>query len=603
MDFFSFLQLLMGLSFFLFGMRVMSGNLEKMAGGKLEQLLKKMTANPLVSLLLGAAITIAVQSSSATTVMLVGLVNSGIMQFGQTLCVIFGANIGTTFTGWVLSLSSINTDNFFVAMIKPENFSPILAFIGILMVMISKKQQRQSIGTIFVGFAVLMYGMDIMSDAVAPLAEMPQFSELMGKFTNPVLSLLVALAFTALIQSSAASIGILLALCQTGSITYGMAIAAIMGLNIGTCATALISSIGTTAPARRVATVHVTIKILGAAICLPVFELLNFFFHFDFVSQPITPFAIALIHTIYNLVITLLLMPFSKALTALTIRLVPEKKVAAAEKKQAFSLDERLLRSPSVAIGECDNQTVIMSELAKDTVLASMSILYDYDPQTAQWVKEQEEKIDLYEDNLGTWLVKLSQEALSNADGQKISKMLHVIGNFERLSDHAVNLLKVSQELHDKHITFTGDAYTELQVLTDATIEIILMTTKAYAASDVELSFRVEPLEQVIDGLIEQIRNNHVTRLRRGQCTIELGFVLSDLLTNYERISDHCSNIAVAIIETLHDSFDTHQYLKGVKYGNSDFNEIFDEFEKKYSLPTPSKNSTDPGVVQASADA
>ena len=583
MDIFSLIRLVCGLTFFLFGMKVMSVNLEKMAGGKLEQMLRKVTASPAASLVLGAIITIAVQSSSATTVMLVGLVNSGIMQFSQTLNVIFGANIGTTLTSWILSLSSIESDNVLIQLLKPKNFSPILAFIGILMVMFSKKDKRQSIGTIFVGFAVLMYGMEFMTEAVSPLADMPQFSELLVKFNNPILGVLVGTLFTGLIQSSAASIGILQALSLTGGITFSMAIPIIMGQNIGTCATSLISCIGTSPKAKRVAVVHVSIKIIGTVICLSVFELLNGIFHFPFAAQDVTPLTIALVHTIFNVVITILLMPFSKLLVKMTEWLVRDTQKSGGH-SPVFTLDERLLRSPSVAIQECNNYTIKMSEIAKETLLTVMTVLFEYDTKTAEWILEQEEKLDALEDSLSTYLVKLSAEALSKSDSQQISKMLHVIGNFERLGDHAGNLLKVSRELYEKHISFTGEAARELKVLTDAEFEILTITARAYKETNLELADRVEPLEQVIDQLIATIRNNHINRLQQGACTIEMGFILSDLLTNYERISDHCSNIAVALIEVEHNRFETHKYLNGVKFGNSTFNTFFDEYELKYTI-------------------
>lgn len=583
MDIFSLIRLICGLTFFLFGMKVMSANLEKMAGGKLEQMLRKVTASPVASLLLGAVITIAVQSSSATTVMLVGLVNSGIMQFSQTLYVIFGANIGTTLTSWILSLSSIESESILVQMLKPKNFSPILAFIGILMVMFSKKDKKQSIGTIFVGFAVLMYGMEFMTEAVSPLADIPEFSDLLIKFNNPILGVLVGTLFTALIQSSAASIGILQALSLTGEITFGMAAPIIMGQNIGTCATSLISCIGTSARAKRVAVVHVSIKIIGTIFCLSLFELLNAIFRFQFADMLVSPLSIALIHTVFNILITIVLMPFTKLLVRMTEWLVRDTQKGTSH-PAVFTLDERLLLSPSVAIQECNNYTVKMSEIAKETLLTVMTILFEYDAKTAEWILEQEEKLDSLEDSLSTYLVKLSAQALSKNDSQQISKMLHVIGNFERLGDHAVNLLKVARELYEKQISFTDEALREIQRLKDAEFEILTITARAYKENDLDLAGRVEPLEQVIDQLIATIRNNHINRLQQGTCTIEMGFILSDLLTNYERISDHCSNIAVALIEVEHNSFETHKYLNGVKYGNSDFNSIYNDYSVKYTI-------------------
>ncbi len=586
MNIFSLLSLIGGMAFFLFGMNVMSENLEKMAGGQLERMLKKMTANPVISLGLGAMITIAMQSSSATTVLLVGLVNSGIMNFSQTLSVIFGANIGTTLTAWILSLSGIESSSLWLQMLKPINFSPILALLGIIFLMTSKSDRKHSIGKVLIGFAVLMYGMTMMSDAVGPLAEEPYFQELLGKFANPVLGLLIALAITAIIQSSAASIGILQALSLTGTLSVGTVIPMIMGLNIGTCATSLIACIGTGTNARRVAVVHTTIKVLGALICLPLYLLLSSLFAWDFIGQAATPVRIALIHTVYNLLVTLILMPATPLLVRLTKRIVPEKSEGKSRKgkEKDFELDERLFRSPSVAIAECANLTVRMSGIAHETLLKTFTLLRQYDHHTADWILEQEDRLDHLEDRLGTYLVRLSGDALSQTDSRNVSRMLHAIGDFERLGDHAVNLLKTAQEIHRKEISFSPAAREELRILTDAVTEILEITAQAYEANSVETAVNVEPLEQVIDHLIAEIKDNHIRRLQEGNCTIELGFVLSDILTNMERISDHCSNIAVAVIETAHDSFDTHRYLNTVKGSDEDFRKKFRAYDQKYAL-------------------
>lgn len=582
MDFFSILKLLGGLTFFLFGMKVMSGSLENMAGGRLEHSLQKVTASPILCMFLGAAITIAVQSSSATTVMLVGLVNSGIMTFPQTINVIFGANIGTTLTSWILSLSGIEGDNVFVKMLKPENFSLLLAFIGIILIMFSKKGKRVNVGTVFVGFAVLMYGMEFMKDAVAPLSETPAFNELLVKFNNPLLGLLVGMVFTGIIQSSAASIGILQALSLTGGVTNFMAIPIVMGQNIGTCATSLISCIGANVKAKRVAVVHIMIKIIGSAICLAIFLPLNAIFKFTFSSMAATPVSIALIHTVFNIVTTVILMPFSKLLTKFTEKLLPEKK--AKEKEELVFLDERLLRSPSVAITECNNISKRMCTLARDTVFLSMDLMNAYTDKGMEQVIKGEDDTDRYEDKLGSYLVKLSGQNISSKDSKVISKMLHALGDFERLGDHAKNLAEVAREIHDKRLEFSGEAQKEIKVLAGAISEILMITAAAYYENDLELAAKVEPLEQVIDHITTQIKSNHIERLQHGSCTIELGFVLSDLLTNYERISDHCSNIAVAVIEVENDNFDTHEYLSGVKCGNVDFDETYESYCAKYAL-------------------
>lgn len=584
MNIFSFITLIGGLAFFLFGMNVMSGSLEKMAGGKLEHLLKKMTANPVISIILGAVITIAVQSSSAVTVMLVGLVNSGIMEFAQTLSVIFGANIGTTLTSWILSLSGIQGDSIWINMLKPENFSPVIALIGILMVMLSSSDRKKSIGTVFVGFAVLIYGMEMMTEAVSPLADSPQFAELLTKFNQPLVGVAVGAIVTGVIQSSAASIGILQALSLTGGISYGMAIPIIMGQNIGTCVTALISCIGTNIQAKRVAVVHVLINVLGTVVWLPILWLVHASIGLPFWDAAVSPVTIALSHSIFNIATTVLLMPFSKYLLRLTERLAVGKKGEPELAEEVPFLDERLLQSPSVAIRECNNASNKMLELSRENLYLAGGLFEQYSEKKAGLVLQTEEEIDAFEDRLSTYLVKLSAQALSQEDSQVISKMLHAIGDFERLGDHAVNLTKVAKELHDKGISFTPGAQKELDVLTRAIDEILSITVTAYEKNDVELAARVEPLEQVIDQLTAKMKSNHIERLQRGICTIEMGFIFSDLLANYERISDHCSNIAVAVIEVAHNSFDAHKYLNGVKYGNREFNSVYHSYQVKYSL-------------------
>lgn len=582
MNIFSLCMMLGGLTFFLFGMSVMSANLEKMAGSRLEATLKKMTANPFVSLILGAVITIAVQSSSATTVMLVGLVNSGIMEFSQTLHVIFGANIGTTLTSWILSLSGIHSDSFWLNMVKPENFAPVLAFIGILMRMLSKQDKKISIGTIFVGFSVLIYGMELMKNAVSPLAELPSFTELLVKFNNPILGVLLGTMFTAVIQSSAASIGILQALSLTGSITYNMAIPIVMGQNIGTCATSLISCIGTDAKAKRVAVVHVTIKIIGTIICLSAYCLVRTLVQSSFYTMPVSPAKIAMVHTIFNVVTTALLMPFTKQLTRLTEWLVPIAEKHTATSEDVLHIDERLFRSPSIALSECSEATVRMGELARENLYLAMGLMNHYSKKTVDLIVQTEEEIDLCEDRLGTYLVRLSAQALSEKDSQTISRLLHVIGDFERLSDHAVNLTKVFGELHEKGLHFSEAAAKELKILTSAIDEILAITMRAYSDNDTASAEKVEPLEQVIDDLISEIRSRHIDRLKDGSCGISTGFILNDLLANCERISDHCSNIAVAIIELSRNRFDTHLYLNGVKFGNVQFKNMYDQYCQKY---------------------
>lgn len=581
MDIFSVFTLCGGLAFFLYGMSVMSSGLEKVAGGKLEQMLKKMTSNAFKSLLLGAGITIAIQSSSAMTVMLVGLVNSGIMELSQTVGVIMGSNIGTTLTAWILSLAGIESDAIWLRMLKPESFAPIVAFIGILLIMVSKGDRRRSAGSIMVGFAVLMYGMELMSDSVSPLADMPQFSSILTAFTNPILGVVVGAVFTGVIQSSAASVAILQALSLTGSITYGMALPIIMGQNIGTCVTALLSSIGVNRNARRVAVVHISFNLIGTVVFLVLFFGTDLFFHFPFMDMGIDPVGIAMVHSIFNIATTLLLLPFSKQLVKIANVVIKDQ---AGDQKFTF-VDSRLLATPSVAIAECNNKAVEMAQIAKETIIKALSLLDNYDQNVASEVKVNEDKLDLYEDKLGTTLVQLSSKALSDPDSRKVSKQLHTIGDFERIGDHAVNLWKAAEEIHEKGIRFSPQAEDEIHTLTSALKEILDITTKAFSLDDLRIAKQVEPLEQVIDCLIADIKSNHIARLQSGHCTIEMGFVLSDILTNCERVSDHCSNIAVAQIETEQNTYQAHEYLNGVKNaGNEDFQQAFDRYRAQYRL-------------------
>ncbi|MBQ8577889.1 MAG: Na/Pi cotransporter family protein [Clostridia bacterium] len=591
MDIFSVISFLGGLTFFLFGMNVMSDNLEKLAGSKLESLLQRMTANPWRGLLLGTAITMAIQSSSATTVMLVGLVNSGIMQLSQTLEVIFGANIGTTITSWIFGLAGLESDTFLVKMMKPANFAPILAFIGIILRMVCKSDRKQTTGTIFIGFAVLISGMSLMSDAVEPLAESELFMNILVKFKNPLLGLLLGTAITAIIQSSSASVGILQALALTGSISVGLSIPIIMGQNIGTCITALLSSIGANTKAKRVGIIHLTINLLGTAVWLTVFCLIKYLVSPAILDEPVTAFGIALIHTIFNFATTLILMPVRKILIVIAEKVIPEKEVHTETTEEILFLDERLLITPTSALTACDNATNRMAELSHASVDLAISTLGTIETDNTadiavdlDIIKNTEDETDVFEDKLGTYLVKLSAQALSEADAQVVTKLLHVIGDFERLGDHALNLAKAAKEISEKRMSFTPDATAELKNVSAALDEILENTMNAYINDDPVLAAEVEPLEQVIDRLIASIRTGHIARLQRGQCTIEAGFVLSDILTNYERISDHCSNIAVAVIEAKHSSFDTHKYLNEMKYSDADFKKKYAAYAEKYSV-------------------
>ena len=584
MNIFSLFTLCGGIAFFLYGMTVMSSRLEKLAGGRLELMLRKMTDNPFKSLLLGAGITIAIQSSSAMTVMLVGLVNSGIMQLGQTVGVIMGSNVGTTLTAWILSLSGIDSESLWLQLLKPENFAPVIALAGVIMRTASSDGRRRSAGSIMVGFALLMTGMEMMKEAVSPLADMPEFTSILTAFTNPFLGVIVGAIFTGIIQSSAASVGILQALSMTGGITYGMALPIIMGQNIGTCVTALLSSIGVNRNARRVSVIHISFNLIGTAVCLAAFYGGNLIFHYAFLEAAIDPAGVALVHSIFNIATTALLLPFSRQLERLAYLIIKEDTQESSKEIYTF-VDSRLLATPSVAIAECANRTVEMARLAEDTFLRSLTLLDKFDEKVAEKVTAKEDQLDRYEDQLGTFLVQLSSKALSELDSRNISKQLHTIGDFERIGDHAVNLLSTAREIHEKDIRFSGTAEKELTVLTAALKEILRVTTKAFAENDLLLAARVEPLEQVIDGLIADIKSNHIARLQKGNCTIEMGFVLSDLLTNCERVSDHCSNIAVAQIETAQNAYQAHEYLNALKHdGSVAFREAFESYRREFAV-------------------
>ncbi|MCI8440149.1 MAG: Na/Pi cotransporter family protein [Oscillospiraceae bacterium] len=582
MDIFSIFTLCGGIAFFMYGMSVLSSRLEKLAGGKLEQLLKKMTSNRFKALLLGAGITIAMQSSTAVTVMLVGLVNSGIMELGQTIGVIMGSNIGTTLTAWILSLSGIDSDVIWLQLLKPEVFSPVAALIGIVLRTKYKDGKMRSTGTILVGFAILMYGTVMMRDSMAPLAEMPQFTYILTAFTNPFVGIVVGAVFTALLHSSAASVAILQALSRTGSITYGIALPIIMGQNIGTCLTALLTGVGANRNARRVSIVHISFNLIGTAVFMLVFYGSDLFFHFAFMDAVIQPTHIALMHSIFNIATTVLLLPFTKQLERLAYLVIKED---AEEKPKYTFVDPLLLATPSVAIAECGAKTVEMAKLAESTLLEALRLLENYDDKIAEKVRKNEDKLDLYEDRLGTMLVKISSKSLSQSDSRSISKQLHTIGDFERIGDHALNLLGTAKEIHEKSITFSGSAQKEIDTLLSALKEILCITIQAFSENDLHLASKVEPLEQVIDLLITEIKSNHIDRLQKGDCTIEFGFVLSDLLTNCERVSDHCSNIAVAQIETAQNAYQAHKYLNSVKSkNNAEFNAAYHAYQQQYQI-------------------
>ena len=582
MDIFSVFTLCGGLAFFLFGMNTMSKSLEKMAGGKLERTLKRMTSSRLSSLLLGAGITIAIQSSSAVTVMLVGLVNSGVMQLGQTIGVIMGSNIGTTLTAWILSLSGIESGNVWVEMLKPEHFSPIVALVGILLIMVSKKQKRRDIGRILMGFSILMYGMELMSGAVSPLADMPEFSSILTAFKNPLLGVLVGAVFTGVIQSSAASVGILQALAMTGSITYGMAIPIIMGQNIGTCVTAILSSIGVNRNAKRVAAIHISFNIIGTVVCLLLFYGVGSVIPFGFLDDRAGAVSIALCHTIFNVFTTVILLPFSSQLEKLACILVR----ADSQHEEFAFLDPLLLRTPGAAINECTAKVGEMSRLTRRNFLLALEQLKAYSADREAEILTNEDKLDIYEDRLGDYLVQVSRHGLSGDNSRQVSRLLHCIGDFERIGDHALNVQESAQELHDKQLIFSDSAKRELEVLLGALRDIMEIAFTCFADNDPEKATHVEPLEETIDRLIEEIRLRHTERLQSGVCTIQLGFILNDLLTNLERTSDHCSNIAVCVIETNRRDVDAHAYLHNIKQ-DSRFVQDLQTDMNRYTLPAP----------------
>ena len=577
------IQLLGGLAFFLYGMHVMSSGLERMAGGKLERGLKRMTSNLGMSLLLGAGITIAIQSSSAMTVMLVGLVNSGIMQITQTVGIIMGSNIGTTFTAWLTSMVGIETDNIWVALLKPENFSLIFALIGIVLIMLSKKQKRRDMGAIFIGFAVLMYGMKLMSGAVSPLAETEGFRSLLTMFRNPLLGVLVGAVFTGIIQSSAASVAALQTIAATGGMTYSMAIPIIMGQNIGTCVTALISSIGVNRNAKKVAVIHMSFNLIGTAIFLLLYFGLGAIVDMPLADQQINGFGIAVVHTVFNVATTLLLLPFHQQLVRIANFVLKDTQDEA--EKDGSLLDPRLLATPSVAISACDALAVKMAQTARQSLMLSLGALQKFDTKTADAILHMEQEVDSYEDTLGTYLVQLSAKKLSSEETRRVSKMLHAIGDFERMGDHAVNILSSARELEEKQLVFSDSAKHELQTLIAALKQILELALQAYTTDDLAAAKQVEPLEQVIDRLVATVKNRHIARLQAGECSVELGFILADLLGNIERVSDHCSNIAVAVISLRHNAFDTHEYLNAVKYEDADFQKRYAQYLDQYRLP------------------
>lgn len=580
MDIFSIFTLCGGLAFFLYGITIMSAGLEKIAGGRLEKILKKMTSNPVKSLVFGAGITAAVQSSSAVTVMLVGLVNSGIMKLSQAIGVIMGSNIGTTVTAWILSLSGIQSSNFFVRLLKPESFSPIMAIVGVVMIMAATSNRRKNVGSVLIGFAILMFGMEVMADSMAPLADMPGFSHMLTMFTNPILGVLVGTVVTAIIQSSAASIGILQALSMVGGMTYGMAIPIVMGQNIGTCISAVLSSIGVNTSAKRVAAVHVLFNVFGVVICLSAFELGHFIFKFAFVSQDISPFGIAVVHSIFNIVTTIILYPFTKFLEKSAIAIVPEKET----KDKNVVIDDRLLLAPSFAIAEAYRQTIKMAETVEFNFINSTKMLKSYHSRKAEQIRANEIKIDTYEDKLDSFLLKLSGKELSEEDSNRISQLLLAIGDYERIGDHASYMLKIAEKLKESERKLSNDAVEELKVIVHAVSEIFMVSFEAYKTDNVQLAQEVEPLEAVIKRIIRKVKNRHIQRLKDGLCTAEVSFLFSDLLNDLRRIAAHCGNIATSVIQLQDKTIDKHEYNHRNKDEDLEFVSRYEDYKSRYSV-------------------
>lgn len=589
MSIFNVLSMIGGLALFLFGMHVMGDSLTKASGGRLEKILEKLTSNKLLAVVLGAGVTAIIQSSSATTVMVVGFVNSGIMKLSQAVGVIMGANVGTTITAWLLSLVGLEGDSLIVQLFKPESFTPILALFGVILLMFSKKEKNHDIGSILLGFAVLMFGMSTMSEAVEPLADVPEFTAILTTFTNPVLGVLAGTALTAIIQSSSASVGILQALSVTGVIDYRMALPIIMGQNIGTCITAMISSIGTTKNARRAALIHLYFNIIGSTVFLALFYTANAFMKFAFLDEPANALGIAVIHSIYNIFATCILLPFSDGLvklSCLTIRDSAEEVKLNAAESDFQVLDARFLDTPPIATAQCKNVAVKMAEICKKALFQAMDLLRKYDEDKLQEVCRMESLVDRYEDELGNYLVKLSSRSLTEKDSLTISMLLHCIGDFERISDHAVNIAQSAKEMYEKELKFSKKAEEEIVIFSALIQEIVSTSVQVFETEDVKLAKEVEPMEEVVDGLNDEIKKRHIRRLRKGKCTIELGFSLSDITTNYERIADHCSNIAISLIQIPDDAYASHEYVENLEKGeDSQYHEALVKYTEKYMLP------------------
>ncbi|MBQ9245668.1 Na/Pi cotransporter family protein [bacterium] len=579
MDIFSIFTLCGGLAFFLYGMIVMSSGLEKISGGKLEKLLEQLTSNPVKGFLVGIGMTIAVQSSSAVSVMLVGFVNSGIMKLAQTIAITLGSNIGTTATSWILSLSGIQSTNFFLRLLKPESFSPILALIGVILLMTTKNNysRRKPIGSFMIGFAVLMFGMGLMSSSMAPLANDPNFTKILTLFHNPILGLFVGLIVTAIIQSSAASVGMLQALSLTGSISYAVAAPIIAGQNIGTCVTALLSSIGVNTNAKKVAAMHIVFNITGAIAFLIIYE---FFIHlFNPLSGIANPFGIAIIHTVYNVVTVIVCFPLSKILLALVNKLIKDT-----EENQEVILDERLLLNPSIAIAQCYKTTGNMAQITRETLSLSVRMLKQYNVKAAEVITKNEALIDKYQDTLETFLQKLSARELSEEDSNRISQLVLSISDFEKIADHSINILNIATKVHKKEWTLTPETIDELKKVVNAVKEVFDITLNAFIFQDMNYAYQVEPLEQIVDDISYYARKNHIKRVKQAKAHIKRGFVYAEILNDLERISDHCSNIATNMIQSMNSDIPKHVLKNRLKTENGKYSAEIEEFRNKYAI-------------------
>ena len=585
MDIFGILTMVGGLAMFLYGMSVMGSGLEKMSGGKLEKILESLTSNPIKAVLLGAGVTAVIQSSSATTVMVVGFVNSGIMKLSQAIGIIMGANIGTTVTSWLLSLTGIESSNFFLRMLKPSSFSPILAIIGVILYM-SGKEKKKDIGEIMVGFAVLMFGMETMSGAVEPLADVPEFTNVLTMFHNPILGVLVGAVLTAIIQSSSASVGILQALSVTGAFTYGSVIPIILGQNIGTCVTAMISAVGANKAAKRTAFVHLYFNIIGAILFLTAFYILNAIFHFDFVEETVGVAGIALIHSVFNVVTTLVLLPFIHGLEKLAYLTIPESEEEKSAKEDVFAvLDERFLSRPSFAIEQCKTLVNQMAEITRESFLEAMECVNTRSADQIADVIAKENRVDVYEDKISAYLTKLNSGDISYTDSLRVTSLLHCLTDFERISDHAVNVVECVEQMEKDQAMFSKKAQEEMATYSAALKDILNRTTTSFVDGNLALARSVEPLEEVIDGLNKTVKKHHMKRLRKGKCTIELGLVLSDLAMNYERVSDHCSNIAVYLMQLGDTNLEEHRFTEQMDERESaEFEKLEEEFQTKYEI-------------------